>query len=106
MLKKKQIKSLQKRNQSGFTMIEMLVAIGLFIIVTGFMYSLLELGRSDRNRTSRRGDTQKNARIAMYMIGRDVMNAGLGYPKQALWCRANFNKSSGCSGRNGVAEIC
>lgn len=69
----------KKSSQAGFTMIEMLVAIGLFIMVTGFMYTLLELGRTDRNRTSRRGDTQKNARIAMYMIGRDVMNAGLGY---------------------------
>ena len=68
-------------NQAGFSLLEMLVAIGLFLIVTGSVYSLLELGRSDRNRTSRRGDTQKNARIAMYMIGRDVMNAGLGYHK-------------------------
>lgn len=79
MIKKNHTCSNKKTNQAGFTMIEMIVAIGLFIMVTGFMYTLLELGRTDRNRTSRRGDTQKNARIAMYMIGRDVMNAGLGY---------------------------
>jgi Tfp pilus assembly protein PilW len=71
-----------KRNgQAGFSVLEMLVAVTIFIIVTGSIYALLELGRSDRNRTSRRGDAQKNARIAMYLIGRDVMNAGLGYHK-------------------------
>lgn len=67
--------------QAGFSLLEMIVAISLFIIVTGSIYGLLELGRVDRNHTSRRGDTQKNARIAMYLIGRDVMNAGLGYHK-------------------------
>lgn len=68
-------------SQAGFSLLEMLIAVSLFIIVTGSIYTLLELGRSDRSRTSRRGDTQKNARIAMYLIGRDVMNAGLGYHK-------------------------
>lgn len=75
------LQSKDRENQAGFSLLEMLVAVSLFIIVTGSIYTLLELGRSDRNRTSRRGDTQKNARIAMYMIGRDVMNAGLGYHK-------------------------
>lgn len=71
----------KKLIQAGFSLLEMLIAVSLFIIVTGSIYTLLELGRSDRSRTSRRGDTQKNARIAMYLIGRDVMNAGLGYHK-------------------------
>lgn len=78
MIKSKRNK---KDGQFGFTLLEMMVAITLFMIVTGSIYALLELGRSDRSRTSRRGDAQKNARIAMYLIGRDVMNAGLGYHK-------------------------
>jgi prepilin-type N-terminal cleavage/methylation domain-containing protein len=76
--------------QAGFSLLEMLVAISLFLIVTGSVYTLLELGRSDRSRTSRRGDTQKNARIAMYLIGRDVMNAGLGYHKTGALVPDNF----------------
>lgn len=76
-----QMQSKNRKYQAGFSLLEMLVAVSLFIIVTGSIYTLLELGRSDRNRTSRRGDTQKNARIAMYLIGRDVMNSGLGYHK-------------------------
>lgn len=80
----------RKFSQAGFSLLEMLVAISLFLVVTGSIYSLLELGRSDRNRTSRRGDTQKNARIAMYMIGRDVMNAGLGYHKTGALAPDDF----------------
>lgn len=88
----------KRKNQAGFTLLEMLVAIGIFTIVTGSMYALLELGRSERNRTSRRGDTQKNARIAMYLIGRDVMNAGLGYHKTGALVPDDF-----LSNRLGVA---
>ena len=73
--------TMKKKNQAGFSLLEMIVAISLFVIVTGSVYALLELGRSDRSRSSRRGDTQKNARVAMYLLGRDVMNAGLGYHK-------------------------
>jgi prepilin-type N-terminal cleavage/methylation domain-containing protein len=80
----------KKRNQAGFSLLEMLIAVSLFIIVTGSIYTLLELGRSDRSRTSRRGDTQKNARIAMYLIGRDVMNAGLGFHKTGALVPDNF----------------
>lgn len=86
----KYFQSDKKSNQAGFSLLEMLVAISLFIIITGSIYTLLELGRSDRNRTSRRGDTQKNARIAMYLIGRDVMNAGLGFHKTGALVPDNF----------------
>jgi prepilin-type N-terminal cleavage/methylation domain-containing protein len=40
----------KKRNQAGFSLLEMLIAVSLFIIVTGSIYTLLELGRSDRSR--------------------------------------------------------
>jgi prepilin-type N-terminal cleavage/methylation domain-containing protein len=80
----------RKDNQSGFSMLEMVIAIFIFTLITASMFAVLELGRSDRNRTSRRGDTQKNARIAMYLIGRDVMNAGLGYHKTGGLVPDNF----------------
>ncbi len=88
----------KKENQAGFSLLEMLVAVTIFLVVTGSIYALLELGRSDRNRTSRRGDAQKNARIAMYLIGRDVMNAGLGYHKTGSLVPDDF-----LSNRLGVA---
>lgn len=90
MVEKEQHYSNKKVRQAGFTLLEMLVSVSIFVVVTGSIYALLELGRSDRNRTSRRGDTQKNARIAMYLIGRDVMNAGLGYHKTGALVPDNF----------------
>ena len=66
----------------GFTLVELVVSLVLFLIVTGAIYGLLEVGRIDRNRSSRRSDILKNARIAIQLIGRDALNAGLGYHRR------------------------
>ena len=66
----------------GFTLVELVVSLVLFLIVTGTIYGLLEVGRIDRNRSSRRSDILKNARIAIHLIGRDALNAGLGYHRR------------------------
>lgn len=68
-----------RKSQLGFTLLEMLVAMVIFLIVTGSIYGLLQIGRIDRNRSSRRSDIMKNARAAIHLIGRDALNAGLGY---------------------------
>lgn len=67
------------KSQKGFSVVEMLVAMVIFLIVTGSIYSLLNMGRISRNRSSRRTDVLKNARAAVHLIGRDALNAGLGY---------------------------
>lgn len=66
----------------GFTLVELVVAMVLFLIVTASIYGLLEVGRMDRNRSSRRSDILKNARIAIHLIGRDALNGGLGYHRR------------------------
>lgn len=66
----------------GFTLVELVVSLVLFLIVTGTIFGLLEVGRIDRNRSSRRSDILKNARIAIQLIGRDALNAGLGYHRR------------------------
>jgi prepilin-type N-terminal cleavage/methylation domain-containing protein len=65
--------------QKGFTLLEMIVAITLFLIITGAVYGLLQIGRIDRNRSSRRSDMLKNARTAIHLIGRDALNAGMSF---------------------------
>src|SRR5688500_6914830 len=69
----------RKITEGGFSMIELLVSIVIFLIVTGSMFGLMEITRIDRNRASRRSDTLKNARAAIHLIGRDALNAGLSY---------------------------
>jgi prepilin-type N-terminal cleavage/methylation domain-containing protein len=68
-----------RNSQKGFTLLEMIVSITIFLIVTGAVYGLLQIGRIDRNRSSRRTDMLKNARTAIHLIGRDVLNAGMSF---------------------------
>jgi Prokaryotic N-terminal methylation motif len=69
------------KNQAGFSLIEATISMLLFLMVTGTIYGLLQLGTNDRSRSSRRTDTLKNARASTYLISRDMMNAGLGFNK-------------------------
>lgn len=69
----------QTKSEKGFSLIELLVAMVIFLVVTGSIYGLLSMGRVSRNRSSRRTDVLKNARAAIHLIGRDTLNAGLGY---------------------------
>ncbi len=77
----------------GFTLIELIVALVLFLVVTSTIYGLLEVGRIDRNRSSRRSDILKNARIAIHLIGRDALNAGLGYHRRGAVAPDGFLNS-------------
>jgi prepilin-type N-terminal cleavage/methylation domain-containing protein len=67
--------------ESGFSLVEMIVAMVIFMIIIGTIYGLLQIGLIDRNRASRRSDVLKNARAAMHLISRDALNAGLSYNK-------------------------
>src|SRR5438477_11436814 len=81
------------RRQGGFSLLELLIAMVLFLIVTGSIYGLMQLGTYDRNRASRRTDVLKNARVAVELIGRDVLNAGLSYHKRGAIVPDNFNST-------------
>lgn len=72
---------LRAARQSGFTLLEMIVAIAIFLVVIAAMYGLLEVGRSDVFNTKERTETMQNARVALNTIGRDASNAGVGYWK-------------------------
>ncbi|MBC7798761.1 MAG: prepilin-type N-terminal cleavage/methylation domain-containing protein [Pyrinomonadaceae bacterium] len=72
-------RTIAKSNESGFTLIELMVSLLIFLIVTASIYGLLQAGRVDRNRTSGRADILKNIRTSLNLIGRDALNSGLGY---------------------------
>ncbi len=65
--------------QSGFTLLEVMIAMTVFLIVTSSIYGLLYMGNVSKQRSSRRADVSKNARAAIHLIGRDALNAGLHY---------------------------
>lgn len=82
-----------KKSEKGFSLIELMVALTIFFIVLGAIYGLLQVGRLDRNRASRRSDAMKNGRAALQLIGRDALNAGLGYTRFGANVPDNFLNS-------------
>lgn len=87
-------KSNRFRNPNhGFTLIEVMIAMVIFLIVSASIYGLLQVARVDRNRSSRRADILKNARVAIHLIGRDALNAGLGYHRRGAVVPDNFLSS-------------
>lgn len=81
-------------SEQGFSLLELMISMVIFLIVTGSVYALMQLGTYDRNRASRRSDVLKNARVAVHMIGRDVLNAGLGYHRRGAVVPDNFNNAT------------
>lgn len=83
-----------RSSERGFSLLEMMVAMTIFLIVIGSIYGLLQVGRVDGNRASRRADLMKNGRLAIHLIGKDVLNAGLGYNRSGALVPDDFISST------------
>lgn len=70
---------MRKPDERGFSVVELIISMVIFMVVVGTVYGLMQTGLIDRNRASRRSDILKNARAALHIIGRDALNAGLSY---------------------------
>lgn len=78
-LQAKTLTDSKAEKSAGFSLLEIMVAMVIFLIVTGAIFGLLQVGRVDKSRSSTRTDMLKNARVAVHLIGRDALNAGLGF---------------------------
>lgn len=79
--------------EKGFTLLELLISMAIFLIVISTIYGLLQVGLIDKNRSSRNADVLKNARAALHLIGRDALNAGLSYNKSGATVPDGFISS-------------
>ena len=70
----------RKGREAGFTIIEISVSVIIFTIVMGTIYGLLKVARSGRLNVNQHAEVLQNARIAINTMGRDAINAGVGYP--------------------------
>ena len=66
--------------ESGFSLIELMIAMVVTLIVTGAIFGLLSGGNSAFRREPQLADRQQNTRVAMSMIETDIGNAGTGLP--------------------------
>jgi prepilin-type N-terminal cleavage/methylation domain-containing protein len=83
----------KQRGENGFTLLELMIAMVIFLVVTASIYGLMQLGTYDRNRASNRTDVLKNVRVAVREIGSEVLNAGLGYNRSGAVVPDNFNST-------------
>jgi prepilin-type N-terminal cleavage/methylation domain-containing protein len=67
-------------SESGFSLVELLVAMTITLIVSGAIYGLMTGGQNAFRREPELAERQQNIRLAMDMMVRDLANAGTGLP--------------------------
>jgi prepilin-type N-terminal cleavage/methylation domain-containing protein len=78
MTKEREMKA--HETESGFSLLELLVAMAVTLVVTGAVYGLLAGGQNAFTREPELTDRQQNIRLAMDIITRDLASAGEGMP--------------------------
>lgn len=68
------------RGEKGFSIIELIIALAIFMIITGAVYGVLQAAQSSRSVVSQKVDLGKGVRMGMNLLGRDAYNAGYAYP--------------------------
>ncbi|MGD9561171.1 MAG: PilW family protein [Pyrinomonadaceae bacterium] len=66
--------------EQGFSILELVIAMVLFIVVSGAIFGLLRVGHQTRAAVSNNVQLTKSVRLGLNLIGRDTYNAGFGYP--------------------------
>lgn len=89
-LEKKKCRSI---GEAGFTLNELLISIVVFMIFMSAVYGLLRIGNIQKTTTNSQTDVIKNARLSLNTIGRDAVNAGLGYSRVGGFAPDNITNS-------------
>jgi len=69
------------KGEAGFSLVELLIAITIFLAVMAAVFGVLWIGIVMRNSINTRSETVSNARVAINSVGREAVNAGLGYAR-------------------------
>ena len=67
-------------SESGFTLMEMVISMTIFLIVTGLIWGAMSIARQSRTTVNQEVELSKTLRVAMNLLARDTYNAGYGYP--------------------------
>lgn len=72
-----------RNGEEGVTLLEVIVAMVIFMAVTGAIWGMMQVGVQSRNMANETVSLTKSVRIGLNLIGRETANAGLGYPVAA-----------------------
>jgi len=97
------MKSSVRSDASGFSLVELTVALVVTLIISGAIYGLLAGGQSAFRREPELADRQQQVRVAMDLIMKDVANAGSGLPTWVQIFTQGLNACSSCP--NGGAPM-
>jgi prepilin-type N-terminal cleavage/methylation domain-containing protein len=75
--------SQRQEKARGFTMLEMMVAMGIFLVICGAMFELLQLSQKKYSSETQLSAAYQDARLAIDQIVRDVSVAG--YPPVSVY---------------------
>lgn len=71
----------KKTREAGFTFIELMISIAVFLIFTASIYGLLRVANIQKDLTGSQTEVMTNLRVSLNTVGRDAVNAGLRYKK-------------------------
>jgi len=67
--------------ETGFTLLELMISMTVFLVFIAAVYGLMRIGSIQKTTISTQADVTKNVRLSLNTIGRDAVNAGLGYSR-------------------------
>lgn len=79
---KRKVKRQKLSDAKGFSLVEALVSLLITVLITGAMLGLLSRGQQTFRREPEVIDLQQNARIALDMVAKDVLQAGAALPPE------------------------
>ena len=107
----------QKRKvgrESGFSLVELMVAMAVTLIVTALASSLLAGSFKTRTRENQKSDALADAQRALYVMSREIANSGFGLTgngivaadssSSAIRVRANLNAFEGQTSSGSVTD--
>lgn len=69
-----------RESEKGFSILELLVAMVIFMVVTGSIYGVLQVAQKSRGAVNNKVQVTKSVRLGLNLVGRDTYSAGIGYP--------------------------
>jgi len=90
------------RQDRGFSLVELMVAMTVTLIVSAAIYGLLTSGSNAFRREPELADRQQNIRVAMDLVARDVFNAGAGLPSFSQVFTLADPPTGACTGSEGL----